>query len=314
MSAATPLVAITESSAKPVAANALDNVMKAAATRATGLPLGVQVDLAALGGTGALQALTTAARLGAASIAGAQLPVGVAIDRTTACPAGGSLTVTGNVASTAAVVAGDTLTVTHHNCRINQAGVVLTFNGQVAIEIINGTLTDTLPFHVVMQSTVTNLSVQAGSSLAVSNGDARIDWSATSVSSQTLLATGQSLATRETISGGATRNTVLRDYAQGLAISGTVATATLSGTIETNSPQLGTTASTYMVSTPAAVVWDPLAGVVAAGTLRVVGARGAQFTLTFTVNNVAQILLDENGDGSADRTITTNLTELSGLL
>ena len=301
--AAVQLVAVNESSAKPLAANALDNVLKASATRATGLPIGV----------GALQAMAAAGRLGASVLTTSPLPQGVDIQQSIACPAGGSITVTGSVANTAAISAGDTLTVTHNNCRTNQAGVLLTFNGEVAIKIVSGVVTDSLPFHVVMDTTATNLSVQGGSSLVVSNGDARIDWNVTSATSQSLLATGSALNTRETVAG-VTRNNALRDYTQSLGVVGPVLTGTLAGTIETDSPQIAPKSSTYNISTPAAVVWNAVTGVVGAGTIKVVGANDAQFTLTFTSNNNAQILLDSNGDGVVDQTITTNLTELGGLL
>jgi len=284
------LVALTTSTVKPVAANALENVMNASATRITGLPIGA---------AGVLQVIAAA-------------PSGI-VNGSKACPDGGNITVTGNVANTSALSPGDTLTITNNNCRINQAGVELTFNGQVSIKVVSGSVTNSLPFHAVMDTTATNLSVQSGSSLVVSNGDARIDWNVSSATSQTVSATGNSVNTRETISG-VTRNTTLSNYTQGLTTVGTLLTSTLSGTVQTDSPSLGPGGGAYIVSTPAAVVWDAVSGIVIAGTVNVVGASNAQMSLIFTGNNNAQILLDSNGSGTFDQTIGTNVTELAGML
>jgi hypothetical protein len=304
-------VVITQTNAKPVSANALQSVRNTSATdSATGLPIGVQVTTgSAMPAT--FGAIAAAARWAGTSALGARLPTAVQVSETDNCPLGGTLTISGNVASGAGLVAGDTLTISMSSCRLSDGNVTVVMNGQMSIRIVSGTIAG-VPFHVVMAVTTTNLSVQAGGNTVVSNGDVLLDWNATSTS-DTLVATGTSMTSRETI-GGVTRTNTMRNYAQTLTTNGTAESATLSATIETDSTRLAASGGTYTVTTPTPVVWDDLTGIVASGAIKVVGANGSQLLVTFTGGGNATIQVDANGDNTFEITITTTVTELSGLL
>lgn len=302
-------VPITESNAKPVSADALSSVRNtSAASGPATLPIGVQVDAARTGGT--TLAMLAAARF-AAGAARAPLPVGIAMTETVQCPLGGSMTISGNFASTAAMMPGDSFTINAANCGVDESGVTAVMNGQMSITIVSGSM-GTPPFRIVLQMTATNLSVTSGGATAVANGDARIDWSAASGSSQTLISSGTSMSTRETV-GGTTRNSKMTNYTQGVTLLGTTVSATLAATVETDNPRFAAGGATYVVGTPVPVKWDAATGVVSAGSIGVTGAAGSRLTLDFTGNGNATISLDANGDGTAEKTIATTVAELASL-
>jgi hypothetical protein len=304
---------ITESNAKPVSANALQGVRNTSSTEgATGVPIGVQVASGSRS-PATFAAIAAAARLAIDSAAGARLPTAVSVSETDACPLGGTLSISGNVANpTAGLGAGDTFGITLANCQTTENGVATVMNGQMSMTIVSGTIAG-VPFHVVIAVTTTNLSVQAAGATIVSNGDVRLDWTASSATSETLVATGTSMTSRETVTG-VTRTNTLRNYAQTLKTNGTTVSATLSANVETDNTRIAASGATYTVTTPTAVVWDTLTDVVSAGVIKVVGAGGSQLTLTFTGAGNATIQIDANGDGTFEKSISTTLTELKGLL
>jgi hypothetical protein len=185
--------------------------------------------------------------------------------------------------------------------------------GQMQITIASGFIGTTLPFHVVMQSTATNLSVTSGGITVVANGDSHLDWNATSASVQTLTATGTRLTNVETISG-VTHTTTMRSYSQSVSLNGSTVTGSLQATIETNSSRIGATPVQYTVSTPTPVTWDSGTRVATGGVVKVVGANSSQLLLTLGAGGTATIQIDANGDGTFETTVTTNTAELAGLL
>jgi hypothetical protein len=304
-------VAITETNAKPVSADAVANVRNTSATSsATGVPTGVQVTGTTSSGT--LQAIVAAARLATNAAPGARVATGVVVSESHACPLGGTMTISGNVASASGSSAGDTLTISMASCQLSEGGVTEVLNGQLSMTFVSGTMT-AVPFHVVLGITATNLSVQAGGTTVVANGDVRLDWNAISAASETLVASGTSLTSRET-AAGVTRSRTMRNYAQAVTINGTTESSTLSATIETDSTRIAASGGIYTITTPTAVVWDSLTGIVSSGAIKVVGANGSQLTLTFTGGGNATIQIDANGDGTFEKSISTTLTELNGQL
>jgi hypothetical protein len=287
LSSATPQVAITESNALAVSANALDAAENTSAIRgATGLPVGVQAIAAAL-------------------------PAAVTVNQTGACPLGGTITVLGRVPSGAALGAGDSVSIVTSNCRVSTGGSVLQMNGQLAVSVVSGSIGGSLPFHVVIATTATNLTVSGNGVTVVANGDARLDWTESAASAQTIVSSGTTLASRETLNGS-THTTVLRNYSQQLTINGSIATASVSATVETDSAGLGIGTTSYTISTPTPVVWDLTTRVASAGAVKAVGANNSQLLLTVNADTTATIQVDANGDGTFEKTLTTTSAELAG--
>ena len=169
------------------------------------------------------------------------------------------------------------------------------------------------PFHIVVSTTITNLSVATGGVTVVANGDVRLDWTASSSTSQTLSASGTTISSRETING-ATHTTTMRNFSQTLKINGTTLTATVSATVETDSSKLGTGTVGYTISTPTAVVWNASTRSASAGVIKVVGANNSQVLITINADGSVTIQIDANGDGTFEKTITSTTAELAGLI
>jgi hypothetical protein len=307
----TQALSINETNAKPVSANALDTAQNTSATGGVASPLGVQVD-AGNGSAPTLQAIAEAARFASSAFAASTLPRGVAINRSNVCPMGGSITINGNVAGSTGFSAGDSFTLTMANCGMQLDASTAVMNGSITMTVAAGSLTD-VPFHVVLAVTVTNLSVTTGGVSVVTNGDTRLDWTSNSITSETLIASGNSMSTRETING-ATHTTTVSNFSQTLVINGNTNTSTMSGTVETDSSKLGSGVVSYTISTPTPVSWDSTTNRATAGVIKVVGANNSQVLVTINGDSSVTIQLDANGDGVYEKTITSTTAELAGLV
>jgi hypothetical protein len=303
-------VAINETSAKPVAASAMDATQNTSATSGATLPVGVQVDAAAHSTN--LQVIAEAARRAAASFSAANLPAGVAINETDACGSGGTVTISGNVAGANGISTGDTLNISFSNCAETVGTQLMVMNGQMSVTIAGGSIGGTLPFHVVMNVTATNLSSQFGGVTNVSSGDVRLDWTATNATSQILTASGTSMQSRSTVNG-ATRTNTMRNYSQTLTVNGSTLSGTLSATIETDNSRLGSSPVTYTVTTPSPLAWNASTRLPTAGVVKVVGASNSQLVATFNADGSVTIQVDANGDNTFEKTVTSTGAELSGL-
>src|SRR5205085_9002814 len=165
---------------------------------------------------------------------------------------GGTMTISGSVASPNGIGPGDSLSVSMSNCAESVGGQSVVMNGQMTFTIASGSIGGSLPFHVVMNVTLTNLTVHGDGVTAVGNGDVTLDWTANSANSQTLSASGTSLSSRQTVSG-TTRTNTMRNYSQALTINGSTFSSTLSATIETDSSRLGNGTVKYTITTPTPV-------------------------------------------------------------
>lgn len=299
-------VAITETNAKPVAASALDAAQDTSATEGAGV-LGVQVDA---GGSPPVnfRLIAESVRFAANTFSAAALPVGTTVSQTSNCSLGGTVAISGQVAGTNGMTAGDSLSITFNNCT-ETAGT--TMNGQLTVTLQSGSLT-ALPFHVVIATTATNLTVTSNGTTAVSNGSFTLDWTASSETIQTITVSGSTMSSRETVSG-TTHTTTLRNFSQTVSINGTSVGASLSATVETDSSRLGGTAVTYTVSTPTPVVWNESTGTVTAGVVKVVGANNSQLLVTVNADTSVTLQVDANGDGVFEKTITSTTAELASL-
>lgn len=297
-------VAITETNAKPVAASALDATQNTSATGGGALPVGVQVDASA---PTVLQLITQSVRSAAGSYAVAALPAAVAINQTVSCTYSGTVTISGNVASSSGLSAGDTLTLAMNNCS-DSPGTSL--SGQLSMTVQSGSLTS-VPFHIVIRTTATNLTVVAGGTTVVANGSVTLDWTG-SATSETLVASGDAMTSRQTVSG-VSHTTTMRNFKQTQTITGTTLTGSLTATIETDSARLGGTTVSYTITTPTPLVWNEATGTATAGVIKVVGASNSQLVLTVNADSSVTIQVDANGDGTFEKTITSTTAELAGL-
>lgn len=308
---------IAESNAKPVSANALEAAQTTSATSGATGPLGVQVDADANAGASSLQAIAEVARLAAAkSLGGSSLAVGVVLSPTTeSCDLGGTLTVSGNIASSAGLSAGDSLSISTSNCAMNVGATTAVMNGSMTLNVVSGSLPlfTSGSFHVVLAVTATNLSLASGGVTVVSTGDTRLDWAASSATSQTLVASGSSMSSRTTISG-ATHTTTIRNFSQSVTISGGTYTGTLAATVETDSARIGAGTVTYTISTPTPVQWNASTRAATAGVVKVVGANNASLLITIAGGGGVTIQIDANGDGTYEKTVNSTVAELAGLV
>lgn len=307
----TQALSINETNAKPVSANAIDAAQNTSATKGAASPIGVQIGTAA-GGAPTLEAMAEAARFASQSFSASTLPRGVVVSENYPCALGGTLAISGNVASTAGLSTGDSFTLTMTNCSMSVGTSTAVMNGAMSMTVAGGSLSG-IPFHVVLAITATNLSVTTGGVNVVSNGDTRLDWTANSSTSQTLVASGTSMSSRETVNG-ATHTTTMRNYSQTLVINGSTNSSTLSGTVETDSSRLATGTVSYTISTPTPVSWDTTTRQPTAGVIKVVGANNAQLLITINADSSVTIQLDANGDGVYEKTITSTTAELAGLV
>lgn len=313
INSAPPQVAITEANAKPVAANAMDSAQNLSAAQSGSLVTGVEVQ--ADGGAGYAFALSDAARVLGARAA-ARIPAlatAATIDTTEPCTFGGTARLTGTVANPNVLSAGDTITVSATNCVENVGGVTSTMNGSMTIGIASGTIGSTLPLHVVMNLTLNNLTIASGGVTTAGTGDIRLDLTVNSSVSESMVASGTSLSNSVT-SAGVTRTTTLKNYSQTVTLNGTTATSALSATVQSNSTRLGTTGGSYTVTTTTPVVWNTATHAVTAGAIKVVGASGSQLIATVGASNTVTIQLDANGDNTYEKSITSSIAELGGLL
>jgi hypothetical protein len=304
-------VVITESSATAVGSHALENVQTtSAAEGGGGLLTGVQVQTAGGGSptyAASVRALTKLVK------PQPSVATGVAFSETVPCDISGKVDYSGNISGQDGLVAGDTITMAASNCQMNVEGTAATMNGSFSITVVSGSIGDTLPFHVVLATTATDFSVSAGGETVVSNGDMTLDWTATTATAETLVATGSRFSNRLS-SSGTTFTSTWTNYTQSLAYDGSTITGSLSGTIETTSAKLGSSGATYQISTPTALVWDSATGAVTAGSIRVVGASNAQLLITVTATDTFRLQVDANGDGSNEATLTVTAAQLQAAL
>jgi len=305
-------VSITETNAKPVAADALNTVQGTSATQSTNLLTGVEVQTQAGTAPAGVRAMAEMARLASTSRVGrATLATGVAISESLACESGGSLAITGNVSGGEGLVAGDSITITANNCKMGIDGFLTTMNGSMSMTIVSGNM-NTIPFNVVVSFVATDLSVEADGTTVVMSGEVRLDWTSSSVSSETMVASGSSMTVRET-TGGTTHTSTMKNYSQSVSVNGFITTSSLSATIETSSTRLGASGGSYTISTPTPVVWNSSTNVVTAGVVKVVGANNSQLVMTVTGNNTVSIQIDANGDGTFESTVSSTVAELGAL-
>ncbi len=280
-------VSITETNAKPVAADALEAVQGTSATQGTNLLTGVEVQTESAS-PASIRAVASIARLASSSLAGrTNLASGVAISESEACPSGGSISINGNVSGGESLVAGDNVTIAANNCSMAVDGVMTVMNGSMSMTIVSGSIGDG-PFQVVAKFVLTDLSVQAQGTTVVVAGTTQLDWTSSSATSETMVASGASMTVRETV-GTKTHTIAMKNFSQSVSVNGSVVTSSLSATIETSSTRLGANGGSYTITTPTPVVWNSSTKVLSAGVVKVVGANNSQLVITVTGNNAVSI-------------------------
>lgn len=302
-------VVITESSATAVSAHAFENAQNTSASESGGgLLTGVQVQTGGTPGYAASVRALTRLVQPQQSVA-----TGVAFNETVPCDVAGTVTYSGNISGTGGLVAGDTIAMTGSNCQMNIDGTVATMNGRFSMAVVSGSIGDTLPFHVVLATAATNFSVSAGGETEVFNGDMQLDWTATTATAETLVATGSSFRTQFTASGTSFTST-WQTYTQTLAYDGATVTGALTATVETTSTKLGSSGGSYQISTPTPLVWNSDTGAVTAGQIRVVGASNSALLLTVTATDTFSLQVDADGNGAYEKTLTVTAAQLQAAL
>jgi len=308
-------VVITESTAKPVAANALGAVQGTSATDSAGLLTGVEVQGEGVANPASLRAMAQTARFASSSLAGrgGSLATGVSSTETIACPLSGSLTLSGTVSGSEGMVAGDSVTLTANSCSMDMGnGETATMNGSLAFTVVSGSITGTLPMHVVFTMVASNFSITSGGTTVAVNGDLRMDLTITSTS-ETIVTSGASLSNTLT-EGGTTHTDTLKNYTQTVTYSGTGVTGSMSATIESSSTRLGSGGGSYTITTPTPLVWNDSSGTLSSGVIKVVGANGSQLVMTVNSSTSVTIQIDANGDGTFESTVSSTQAELRNLL
>lgn len=312
--AAPAAVQITQANAKPVGAHAADSVQNTGAAQgSTGLVTGVQVQGGGGSGDASTLLLAEAARSLAARGNGLAMASGVAVNESATCTGGGSIGLSGSVANSVQMGAGDNLTVTASQCREVVNGQSTTISGSMTMTVASGAMTTNgTPFHVVLTIVARQLSVTTGGVTTSSDGDLTLDWTFTSQTVQTLLASGTALA-NSTITGGVSRSTTWRNYRQSISLSGNEVTSSLSAGVESDSAKLGTGGGSYAVSTPTHLRWSTLTGLPASGVILVTGAGNSRLKVTFSLAGAA-LEVDADGDGSYESVVDSTAAELRALL
>ncbi|HYD76215.1 hypothetical protein [Ramlibacter sp.] len=303
-------IQITQDNARPVGAHATDSVQNTGAAQgSTSLITGVQVEGGGNSGSASMLSLAGVVRSLAGRAPGPALASG--IEFTEACDGGrGTITVSGSVADENRLARGDSITIRASQCSVGGDFI----DGAMSISVTDGQMSSVVPypFRIVLAVVASKLSVSSGGVTATSNGDVTLDWSATSDTEQTLLASGSSLS-NGMIAGGVSRSATWRNYSQSIRLSGTEVTSTLSADVESDSPQLGAGGGSYGVTTPTALRWNTATGLPVAGVIVVSGAADSRLKLTFAPGG-ATLDIDADGDGSYESVVNSTAAELRDLL
>jgi hypothetical protein len=299
-------VAISEATAKNVGAHATEAAQGGASTQSALGLVGVQTEESGAGAPAVLWAIGAARSLAPAGDAVA----GVTVDQTRACPLGGTVRMQATISNEQTLSAGDVITLSATNCKLTVSGVTNTMGGSMTLRVNSATETAT-SLRANMTLTANALSVQSGSGTVVITGDQTLDLNEANGTS-TLGLSGASASTSIT-TGTGTRTTTWKNFRHTFVSSPTVVTASVSGTVESDSTKLGATGGSYVVSTPTTLSWNPTTGAMLAGVMKIVGASNSQMQITFSASG-AVITVDANGDGTYEKTVNATPTELKALL
>lgn len=235
------------------------------------------------------------------------------------CGAGGSVRVSGSVASTAGLGAGDTVNSDYQYCMIFNAGSSPVFVSGTAAQTVTSGSAYAMPFQIVLASSFNNLNTGLLKTFGVFtetdllNGDEKLEWNATSTTSQSLTASGTSMSNKSTV-GAVVRTHVWQNYQQTTAINGANTSLSFTGLVQSDNTNLSPTGGTYSLTTPTAIVKTTTTGVLSAGVIKAVGTSNSAVLVTLGANGAVTLQVDANGDGTFETTIATTLTELNTFL
>ena len=308
---ASATLVVTSTNAKPVAADGLDASSSAGgASIGASLVTGVQVDT---GAAPSVKLSSVALALAAKAAGRPALATGVVINPTTEpCSNGGTITISGNVSGGSSLVAGDTVNVTASNCTEVIDFATTTLDGATTITVTAGNFNPeatTFPQQITMNVAARNLSVASNGVTNVSDGEVKIELRQLSATASTSTLSGAALSNTST-RGGSTHATALRNFQVVQESVGSQVRSTVSATVVTNNPRLGSNV-VYQLSTPTPLVTD--LALVLSGSIKVTGSNSSLLLSVTSIDNFS-LQVDSNGDGSIDATSTATTAELRGLL
>lgn len=299
---------ITTTNAPAAAANALANVDNPAPTTALDAAMAVKAGHGGHGGSAALQVLRTALTLPRPTASAGVQPK-VAVNEVLTCEQGGTVRVSGEISSGDALVAGDNFTLVATACRTVVDGTSSTVDGTLSFNVQSGSAGSTFPAQAEFSLRATDLRVVTSTATVTATGDLQASWTASSATRQQYAFTGTEFGTT-LVQSGVTRSVKWRNYRHVLAIDGSQSTITMQATIETQDSSLGgDSLLSYELSTPTPVVHS---GGSTTGELRVVGSQSVML-VRLSAPDVATLLVDGNGDGVFEQTLTRRLVDLRAL-
>ena len=296
-------VAITQTNASPVAAEAMDASSAGFVTESASAS-GVQVSEAAAP-VSVMSSLATAVRLGLNTTTPSAL-VGATVTRIGSCTNGGTVTVTATFASQSVVTPGDRADLTFNNCVEGR----LTFSGGLSVSFASVNSALTLIVADVAASGFTATASGIGERL---NGGMRLTIDGTNSTKAVVAVTGGSFTFDRLVNGIARATRTLSNY--NYRIETTTATGSTAETFSFSASgsfaRIGTVS--FDVQTTQPVVTPSGALHPSSGAGKVTGANGSSVTVT-VISTGVRLDIDTNGDSVIDATSTRTWAELSGEL
>lgn len=302
---------VTDSNAQAVAAEVLETSTNIdAAQVGTGIVTGVQVDSGAA--TNAV-VLSSVARDLLSKSTGAALATGATVTRN--CQFGGTLVVTDTSASATVAQAGDQFSVVATNCLdpLGSTGTQVLLNGSMTLTVQSGSFdssSSVFPKNVTLRLVATNFAVTQGGVKSTANGDLTIGIAEPNATDSNLSLSSTSLSTTVEKSG-ASHTITLKDYTHSVNVTSTQATVSITATVESNNPRLGSGVFSYQLSTLAPIVITSSG--YAAGGLKVAANHSGLHLGVVPTNNFS-LQVDTNGDGGFESTTSVTRAQLEALI
>lgn len=229
---------------------------------------------------------------------------------TQSCTGGGTITFDVTASGSGIPAAGDSYSFLASNCVETDGTTSMVMNGRLTISVLSGSYdpaSAVYPKSITMRMVTANFSVSAGGETEVFNGDLTMALTETSATSASVVLTSSSLAS--TIGS---HHVLVVNYSLSVTETSTGGTMSISASVQTDNPRLGSTAVSYTITTVTPIAVNS-AGVVTAGSIKVTGSNSA-LLLTATGPDTFSVQVDGNGDGTYESTSSVTRSQLQALL